>query len=183
MKLFQAVQKNLESARISRSRVSFDLISELKHIVPYGLSIILPFIYIIHVAETPKQYVETIIVIELPLLAVIVNLSFRLHSRTIFRTMAEVENCINKSEHEIYTYILIMFQPSQTTRFCTISDRSISIDHSLWIEFVNEEKCIYFFQDYTFQNLIVQCTKMSISWSKNGVNSSNITLEKLLFRC
>lgn len=96
MKILQAVQENFESVRISRDRVSFGLF-ELKHYFIYCLSVILPFIYIVDVAETPKQYVEASLLIAMSILLLIVEIGVRYHSQIIFTMIDDFEQAINKS--------------------------------------------------------------------------------------
>lgn len=100
IKIFQAVQRNLKSLCISRNRVSFGL-SELKHIFPHSLSIILLFLSIVHVAETPKQYVETISFTVEIIFLTINFLSMRYYSYTIFRLIDDLEAGINTSEYKM----------------------------------------------------------------------------------
>lgn len=109
MEIFQIVQKNFESARIKRDRVPFDLVFESQRIFAYTSSTILVITYTFSVAETLKQYVEMVLLVEMSALLLIVHLSFRYHSQTIFRMIDDLEQGINKSEWKMWYFMAFVF--------------------------------------------------------------------------
>lgn len=104
MKIFQTGRKHLISIGICEDRVSFGLL-EWMHIFGYILYVMLLTVYIVHVAETTKQYMEAISKIAVTISVLVAYLSFRYNSQTLYKIIDDLEVAINKCEYGIKTKI------------------------------------------------------------------------------
>lgn len=97
MKIFQVVQKNFQWMGIRRDRISFGQF-EWMRILLYVLSFTSPFIYTVHIAETSKQFMESILMVASEVIIFTIYLCFSYNSQTVYKMIDDLEQGINKSE-------------------------------------------------------------------------------------
>lgn len=97
MKIFQTVQKNFKSIGICADRISFGLY-EWIHILGYVLYFMLSFLHIVYVAETAREYTESISILTVIILVLFGYSSNRYYSPAPFKIIDDLEQAINKSE-------------------------------------------------------------------------------------
>lgn len=108
MKIFQLVQKNFKTIGISAECNSFGLY-EFRHVAVYILVIMLLGVHIVYVSETVTERVKSIVIVAQTLLVLIVYLSYKYNSLTVFKIIGDVEQAIEKSQYLLQS---ILF-PSQ----------------------------------------------------------------------
>lgn len=103
MKIFQTVQKHLASIGYRRNERSFnnDISVQLLKSILY---IMCQWVYLLHIANTPKEYMDSIFMSAVGILVNISFLSTVLKMKTIFIFIDAAENAINTSE--MVSYIL-----------------------------------------------------------------------------
>lgn len=97
MKIFRTVEKNFKSKGIRVERVSFGLY-EFQHILAYIVCIMLSVLYVVYVAETTSQYMDSISQITALILVLIAYLSYRCNAQALYKLIDELEQIINQSE-------------------------------------------------------------------------------------
>lgn len=99
MKIFQTIKDHFKWMCIAPDRIPFGL-HELRHIFVYVVYFILSFIYLVHVAETIRHYIESILMTAATLVLFIGYLVLRFNSQNIFESIDEYEQAINESEYK-----------------------------------------------------------------------------------
>lgn len=97
MKTFQRVQMNWSSLGYRRNQSPINK-TQFWIFVNVFLNLFLLFVYIVREPNTPKQYMDSILVTTFPVLVTIVRVGILFKSATIFRFIDTVENTINRSE-------------------------------------------------------------------------------------
>lgn len=97
MKIFRSVQTNFKSIGICAERISFGLY-EFERMFAYIFAILSCSMYIVHMAKTAKEYIESISKMGLVILLLFSYLCFRYNSQVIFKLMDDLVQAINKSE-------------------------------------------------------------------------------------
>lgn len=97
MKIFQTIQKNFQSKGICVERVPFD-IYEFEHVVAYILYYMMSFLYIVHVAETIMEYIESVSNVTVITIVLFAYSSYRFNLKGLFKIIDDLEQAINKSE-------------------------------------------------------------------------------------
>lgn len=97
MKIFQTTKLNLASMDLDANQSLFHKM-QLLHILQGFLAIVLQCIYLIYVASTIREYMNSIFMTAFGILAYIVYWSMIFQTKTIFEFMDEFEKAINKSK-------------------------------------------------------------------------------------
>lgn len=97
MKVFRTIQTNLDLSGIFADRISLGH-HEWEHFAGYTLYFLLTFLYIVNVAETSREYLESISKVPVVIIILFAYLSNRFGSQTLFKIIHDLEHAINKSE-------------------------------------------------------------------------------------
>ena len=102
MKIFQLVQKNLTSFGFNADNpINGKLLGEFLQFIIFT---IFECVYICRVAETPEEYMDSILMVTVVISICISFISTVQKTETIFIFIEEVENGINESELSVHIH-------------------------------------------------------------------------------
>lgn len=110
MKIFQISQKNLVFCGFIKNQSAFNKY-QLWTIFKSIAYLVLQFLYLFRVANTPKQYMDSIFMTTAGILIVISHIGVASKTATLFNFIDDVEQAINESE-SVSLDILIEFAVS-----------------------------------------------------------------------
>lgn len=96
MKIFQTIEMNMEPSGFIRNQRPFNL-KQCDRIVKITLFNAL-FIYLVHEANTPTQYMESILITTAGILITIAYMSLVFEYATIFKLIDDIEQDVNESK-------------------------------------------------------------------------------------
>ena len=100
MKIFQTIESHMSLGGFIRDRGAFNTI-QLWTISRSILFIILQMVYLFHVANTTRQYMDSIFMTAAGILIFISYLSMAINTTTIFDLIDDLEKVINASECQL----------------------------------------------------------------------------------
>lgn len=113
MKIFLKTQKNLEFGGYRRNENAFNR-RRLVLLVLSILSLIPLIVYPFHVANTPKEYMDSIFMTATGILVFISSMSIAFKTQKIFDVIDDIEQVVGESECRIWIRYPIFFQPKLT---------------------------------------------------------------------
>lgn len=90
MKIFQSIQKNMRPGGLTRDQPPLNKVQK-KQIFKCILFLILQFVYFFHVANTPRQYMDSIFVTTAGLFGMVSYISVALKTPKIFDYIDAIE--------------------------------------------------------------------------------------------
>lgn len=97
MKIFQTIQTNFALIGFERNLRPFNARQRLCFNAA-SLSVVSLIVYLLNVANTPKEYMDAIFVVALGILMTISHISTMLKTETIFIFIDEIEEIVNERE-------------------------------------------------------------------------------------
>lgn len=97
MKIFQTIEKNLESGGFIRNQRPFNP-TQTEHIVKIMLFMAMLFIYLGLEAKTPRQYMDSILMSTVGTLCTIAYISQIFKYANLFELIDDTEQLVNESE-------------------------------------------------------------------------------------
>lgn len=97
MKIFQTTQEYMEYGGLIRDRAAFNII-QMWTIFKSVAFLILQFVYLVHEADTPREYMDSIFMTSAGFMIFISYMSIAIENEAIFDMIDELELAIQESE-------------------------------------------------------------------------------------